>query len=97
VSFEHSPFRSQEDGPAEKLLTRRQAAEFLTEQGYPTSVSTLAKLSMPSVGEGPPCEGLWGNRMIYRPSRLLRWAKERFRSISSAVAILAVFCVWLFD
>jgi len=66
--------------PAERLLTRRQLVEFLYEHGYPISLSTLAKLAMPSCGEGPMAEGTWGNRLLYHPSKALSWAQGRFRS-----------------
>jgi hypothetical protein len=66
--------------PAERFLTRRQLVEFLNEHGYPISLSTLAKLAMPSCGEGPVPEGTWGNRLLYHPSKALRWAEGRFRS-----------------
>jgi hypothetical protein len=68
--------------PDERLQTRRELASFLTENGYPTSPSTLAKLCMPSRDEGPPSEGRWGNRDLYRPDRALAWAKRRFRANS---------------
>jgi len=71
-------------GPAERFLTRRQLCEFLNQNGFPTSLSTLAKLAMPSRGEGPPPEGAWGNRLLYDPNKALRWAKSRFRSSSQA-------------
>jgi hypothetical protein len=61
-------------------LTRAELAEFLTAKGYPISVSTLAKLSMPSRGEGPPKAGFWGNRALYDPERALAWAAKRFRT-----------------
>lgn len=61
-------------------LTRVELAEFLTECGFPISASTLAKLNMPSRGEGPPHAGFWGNRALYDPERALAWAKKRFRT-----------------
>ena len=61
-------------------LTRAELAEFLTSNGYPISVSTLAKLAMPSRGEGPPHAGFWGNRALYCPEKALAWAKRRFRT-----------------
>jgi hypothetical protein len=61
-------------------LTRRELAEFLSENGYPISVSTLAKLAMPSRDEGPPHAGFWGNRALYDPEKGLAWAKKRFRT-----------------
>jgi len=65
--------------PAERFLTRRQLVAFLNERGYPASLSTIAKLSMPSRGEGPPSEGFWGNRVLYGPDKALRWARARLR------------------
>jgi hypothetical protein len=61
-------------------LTRAELAEFLASNGYPISVSTLAKLAMPSRGEGPPHAGFWGNRALYDPDKALVWAKKRFRT-----------------
>jgi hypothetical protein len=80
VSLEHSPARD------EKLLTLRQLAKFLTEQGYPTGHGTLAKLVMPSCGLGPPKAARWGNKDLYSPSRALRWAKDRLRPASDEAA-----------
>ena len=71
-------------GPAERYLTRRQLVEHLRQHGFPLSLSTLHKLTMPSRGEGPPCEGTWGKTMLYSPDKALRWARARFRSISQA-------------
>jgi hypothetical protein len=60
-------------------LTRRQAAEFLGERGYPIRFSTLAKLSAPSRGEGPPVDCWFGRRPLYRPNALIDWADARCR------------------
>jgi hypothetical protein len=65
---------------AKDFLTRAELAEFLSSKGYPISVSTLAKLAMPSRGEGPPHAGFWGNRALYDPDKSLAWAQKRFRS-----------------
>ena len=78
MSLQHSPARSQ--GPAERFLTRRQLVEFLRERGFPISLSTLAKLSMPSRNEGPKPAGVWGNKALYHPDAALRWARSRFRA-----------------
>ena len=59
----------------EKLLTRREAAAFLTERGLPISPKTLA--SRASRGNGPEYE-IFLNRAVYKPSKLLGWAdRER--------------------
>lgn len=63
-----------------EYLTRRELAAFLTEHGFPISKSTLDKLSMPAINEGPPAAGFWGNRALYDPDRALAWAKKRFRT-----------------
>jgi hypothetical protein len=66
----------------ERYLTRREIAQFLTEQGYPIGKSTIDRLSMPSRGsaDGPPPAGFWGNRVLYDPNKALAWAKDRFRT-----------------
>jgi hypothetical protein len=65
-----------------RYLTRREIAQFLTERGYPIGKSTIDKLSMPSRGsaDGPPPAGFWGNKVLYDPSKVLAWAKSRFRT-----------------
>jgi hypothetical protein len=62
------------------FLTRQELAEFLSSNGFPISASTLAKLAMPSRGEGPPHAGYWANRVLYDPEKALSWAKRRFRT-----------------
>jgi hypothetical protein len=66
----------------DRYLTRREIAQFLTERGYPIGKSTIDKLSMPSRGsaDGPPPAGFWGNKALYDPSKVLAWAKSRFRT-----------------
>jgi hypothetical protein len=63
-----------------EYMTRPQAVQFLNERGYPTSKSTFDKLEM--LGEGPSPDGLWGNRHLYTPQRLLKWARSRCRELS---------------
>lgn len=60
-------------------LTRRQLAEYLTANGYPTSVHTLNRLCQPSIGLGPPACGRWGvgGGDLYEPEEGLEWAKAR--------------------
>ncbi len=58
----------------ERPLRRREAAEFLTERGYTTAPTTLAKYA--SVGGGPAFF-LYGRRPLYTPTDLLAWAKAR--------------------
>jgi hypothetical protein len=70
----------------DRYLTRREIPAFLGEHGYPISRSTIDKLSMPARGQndGPPAEGAWGNRHLYRAERVLAWAKKRFRANRAA-------------
>jgi len=56
------------------VLLRREAAEFLTSEGYPIKASTLAKLA--SIGGGPVFRK-FGSRPIYEQTDLLEWAKSR--------------------
>ena len=57
-----------------KLLTRREAAAFLTDLGYPIATATLAKLHC--VGGGPTVVR-WGFKPLYRPADLESWATSR--------------------
>jgi hypothetical protein len=65
-------------------LTRRELVEYLNSRGFPISISTLHKLSMPSRGEGPEPAGCWGGRHLYRPDRALAWARARFKNVAAA-------------
>jgi hypothetical protein len=72
---------------ADVLLTRADAAEALTEAGYPTARATLA--SMATRGGGPVYRH-FGPRVVYRWGDLLDWARSRLlepmRSTSEADA-----------
>jgi hypothetical protein len=57
-----------------RLLTRRAAANFLTERGYPIAPQTLAKYAV--VGGGPPFRK-FGNRPLYAEADLIAWAEGR--------------------
>jgi hypothetical protein len=58
----------------DRLLPRRDAAQFLTEHGYKTAPSTLAKLAC--LGGGPPFRS-FGRRPLYHPADLAAWAQAR--------------------
>jgi hypothetical protein len=62
------------------LLSRRDVARALTDQGYKTSEATLATLA--SRGGGPPFQK-FGQRAVYRWGNALAWAEAR---LSSTVA-----------
>src|SRR5262245_33232672 len=68
-----------------EFLTRAEIPSFLEAHGFPVSRSTLDKLSMPSRGDhaGPKPAGAWGNRHLYRPADVLKWARGRFREIAA--------------
>jgi hypothetical protein len=56
-------------------LTRVEAAKYLTDElGLPTTKGTLQKLA--TVGGGPPY-ALFGNKTIYTPTNLSRWAAAK--------------------
>lgn len=58
----------------QRRLSRNEAAEFLTELGYRTAPTTLAKLA--SVGGGPIFDS-WGRKPLYTEQSLLDWARSR--------------------
>ncbi len=58
----------------DSFLTRDQAAEALTEAGFPTSPATLATKA--TRGGGPKF-AKWGARAVYRVRDLLDWAEGK--------------------
>lgn len=55
-------------------LTRDKAASYLRSAGYPISDQRLAKLAV--TGDGPEYRR-WGSRVLYDPTLLMKWAKNR--------------------
>jgi hypothetical protein len=58
----------------DRRLSRREASEFLTQIGYKTATSTLAKLAC--VGGGPVYR-CFGRKAVYSPADLITWAESR--------------------
>ncbi len=58
----------------QKYLTRKEAAEFLTERGMPISWRSLGKFATRG---GGPTYRIFGFRALYRPDDLLEWAEGR--------------------
>jgi hypothetical protein len=58
----------------ERLLNRKDAAQYLTERGYKTAPTTLAKLAC--LGGGPSFRS-FGRKPLYREADLLAWAHAR--------------------
>ena len=69
-----------------RRLSRREAADFLTSRGYPTSIHLLNRLCGPAINKGPPPDGRWGNRELYSEPVLLEWAERRAGIKRSQVA-----------
>lgn len=61
-------------------LTRLEAAQYLTREGFPCSSKTLAKLACQG---GGPSFIKFGLRVLYRPDDLINWAVSRCRARSS--------------
>lgn len=66
---------------SERLLTRKQLAEFLTDHGYPIGRGTIQKMCSPGINTGPPTAAMWGRFPMHRPSEALEWARNRLRPI----------------
>ena len=58
----------------ERLLGRKDAAQYLTECGFKTAPATLAKLAC--VGGGPRFRS-FGRKPLYRGADLIAWAEGR--------------------
>jgi hypothetical protein len=61
------------------MLTRKQLAAYLREQGYPVTENQLAKACAPSRNEGPAPDAYWGRTHLYKPANGLAWAKAKLR------------------
>jgi len=59
------------------IAGHRALAEFLTDHGYRTSHSTIARYCSPKISTGPPVEGYWGRLPLFLPSRALKWCHQR--------------------
>jgi hypothetical protein len=68
----------------ESLMTREQAAEYLTGLGYPTTKTLLDKLHVRKAG--PPVEKLWGKRVLYLPTAVRAWAESRAKKPEGVAA-----------
>jgi hypothetical protein len=67
----------------EKLIVGyRPLAEFLTDNGYPLSKSTISKYCSPAIDTGPPVEAYWGRLPAFSPSHALAWARARLKPVS---------------
>ena len=70
---------------SDNYLLRPEAADFLTDRGFPTTKNTLQKYA--TTGGGPVYR-IFGNRSLYTPDDLLAWAKTKLspprRSTSEA-------------
>jgi hypothetical protein len=58
-------------------------AEFLTENGYPLSKSTMSKYCSPAIDTGPPVEAYWGRLPAFSPKHALAWARARLKPVSA--------------
>lgn len=70
-----------------RYLTRREAADFLTERGFRTAPSYLAKLAC--WGGGPEFRK-FGARALYEPDELLKWAESRLSKPMNNTSAIAV-------
>jgi hypothetical protein len=62
----------------EPRLTRAELAKRLTEAGYPVALGSLNTWG--SIGGGPPVDGYWGRRPMYRWSAAKVWAEQKFKT-----------------
>lgn len=58
----------------QEMLSRREAAAYLTAKGYPLAAATLASWAV--YGKGPKFSR-FGRRPLYRRDELDRWSREQ--------------------
>ena len=59
---------------SDTYILRPEAAEFLTERGFPTTKNTLQKYATTG---GGPIYRIFGNRALYTPGDLIGWAESK--------------------
>jgi hypothetical protein len=69
-------------------MTRKKAAAYLRQRGFPIGDSTLDKLCMPSSADGPPVAAWWGRRPLYEPADVLAWAEAKLRPVQTCASRL---------
>ena len=62
-----------------EYIVTSDVAEFLAAKGFKVSQTYFQRIATPGQGKGPQPAGFWGNRKIYTPEELLRWAHGRIR------------------
>lgn len=69
-----------------EYLTTQDAIAFLASNGFPVKPTYFKKIVAPSRNEGPKSAGYFGNRKLYQPEELLRWARGRIRTKHQSAA-----------
>jgi hypothetical protein len=62
-----------------EYIVTSDVADFLAAKGFKVSPAYFKRIAAPGQGRGPQAAGFWGNRKIYTPEELLRWAHGRIR------------------
>ena len=60
-----------------RLMTRKQALEFIRSHGFPISEAYFSKLCLPSRNSGPPVARWFGGKPLYEAKPTLDWAHSR--------------------
>jgi hypothetical protein len=71
-------------------LTTRRLGPFLREAGFPISDERAKKATRPSCEGGIPSVGFWGQRRMFEPDAVLRWARNLLSSEPKAIPILPI-------
>jgi hypothetical protein len=58
-------------------------AEFLTDNGFPLSPSTVRKYCSPAIDIGPPVQAYWGRLPVFSPNEALAWARARLKPVNA--------------
>jgi len=65
------------DDTPQRLMTRKQALEFIRAHGFPISDAYFSKLCLPSRNSGPPVSRWFGGKPLYEAGPTLAWANSR--------------------
>jgi len=64
------------------IIGYRPLAEFLRDNGFPLSKSTVTKYG--SLGTGPPVKAYWGRLPAFSRRNALAWARARLKPVVEA-------------
>lgn len=81
AAFINAPKRDDDD---DVLIGNRAMAEFSTEEGFPTSTSSMQKYTSPAINTGPQIIGYFNRKPASTKGSVRAWNRSRIRPVRQA-------------